>query len=119
MDIKQYSPLALAFLGDSVYELYIREMLVKKANTSAGNLHNEKIKLVCCEKQAEIADKILPLLTETELAVYKRGRNSDVSPPKHAKPADYRKSTGFEALIGYLYLTDKERLNQLSDFFEF
>ncbi|MDR0919034.1 MAG: ribonuclease III [Oscillospiraceae bacterium] len=110
VDIKQYSPLTLAFLGDAVYELYIREILVKKANTSAGKLHNEKIKYVCCEKQAEICEKILPLLTEDELAIYKRGRNAGGGghSPKHANSTDYHKATGLEALIGYLYLLDKK-----------
>ncbi|GHU53971.1 mini-ribonuclease 3 [Clostridia bacterium] len=115
--VANYSPLTLAFLGDGVYELYIREKLVKKANTSVNILHNEKIKLVCCEKQSELLDTILPLLTEDEIAIYKRGRNAGVNPPKHAKPVDYHKATGLESLIGYLYLLGKiDRISELLEF---
>jgi ribonuclease-3 family protein len=114
IEAKAYSPLTLAFLGDSVYELYIREKLVRQANTSAGKLHEKKIKYVCAEKQAENADKLMPFLTEEEIAIFKRGRNSAPKPPKHASLSEYHKATGLECLFGYLYLCEeKDRLNEL------
>jgi ribonuclease-3 family protein len=111
---RQYSPLTLAFLGDSVYETMIRETMLKSGNISVRKLHEYKIRLVCAEFQARAFEQIFPLLSEEESAVAKRGRNAQSIPPKHADPADYRKATGLEALFGYLYLIGRmERLENL------
>ena len=111
-DAKQYSPLTLAFLGDAVYSLLVREMLLKTANRPTNALHKESIKLVNANCQAEMIKKILPLLTEEEDAIFKRGRNAHSGHvPKNQSDADYRYATGLETLYGYLYLIgDFERI---------
>ena len=107
-DLRTYSPLTLAFLGDGVYDLVIRTILVEKGNCSANKLHREKSAVVKAASQAKMAEALLPELTAEELAVYKRGRNAkSVTVPKNAEISDYRKATGFEALMGYLYLKDE------------
>lgn len=108
LEARQYSPLTLAFLGDSVYEILVREALVRMANTPVKRLHNAKIQYVCAGFQAKAIDLLLPLLTDEELAVYHRGRNAGGTPSKNADPADYRKATGFEALFGYLQLMGQQ-----------
>ena len=101
-----YSPLALAFLGDSVYDTLVREYLLKKSNMPAGKLHAEKIKFVCAEFQSEMYSLIENVLTENEHAILKRGRNATGNNvPKHADTAEYRRATAVECLFGYLYLT--------------
>lgn len=114
-EAKQYSPLALAFLGDSVYEILVREFLLRNANMPASQLHEKKIKLVCASYQSSAVDRIFHLLSEDEISVYKRGRNATGnSVPKHSSASDYRKATGLEALFGYLFLIgEEERLNLL------
>ena len=114
-EAKQFSPLTLAFLGDAVYSLLVREMLLKTANRPTNALHKESIKLVNANCQAEMIKKVLPLLTEEENAIFKRGRNAHTShTPKNQRGCDYHYATGFEALVGYLYLKDEtERLNEL------
>ena len=112
VDIKTYSPLTLAYIGDGVYELIIRTILVKEGNNQASKLHQKASKLVKASAQAFLLEAIKENLTEEELAVYKRGRNAH-SPTmaKNATMADYRRATGFEALMGYLYLQkDWERM---------
>lgn len=110
------SPLTLAFVGDGVYGLFVREQLVCEANRSVKALHRESVKSVCCQAQAACMEKLLPILTEQEQAVYRRGRNAHTShTPKNASPADYHAATGFEALFGYLYL--KGDLNRLRELF--
>lgn len=105
IEAKQYSPLTLAFLGDAVYSLLVRELLVKTANRPTNALHKESIKLVNASCQAEMIKKVLPLLTEDEEAIFKRGRNAHSGHvPKNQSDADYRYATGLEALYGYLYL---------------
>ena len=106
-DYKTLSPLTLAFIGDAVYDLLIREQLVCKANCPVGKLHKMKVKKVCCKAQSEIMKKLISMLTSEELNIFKRGRNAH-SPTmaKHATMADYRRATGFEALMGYLYLKE-------------
>lgn len=106
-DLKTYSPLTLAYLGDGVYELVIRTILVKKGNCPVNRLHKQASSLVKAGAQSAMMEKIQPELTEEELGVYKRGRNAH-SPTmaKHATMADYRRATGFEALMGYLYLKE-------------
>lgn len=113
-DPSQYSPLTLAFIGDGVFDLMVREALVCRANSPVGILNAEKVKAVCCQTQAKNAEKLLPVLTEEETAVYKRGRNAHSRPPKSASSADYHTATGLEALWGYLYLKGQiERLREL------
>ncbi len=113
--VNQYSPLALAFLGDSVYEQLVRAHLVLHANMPAGKLHSLAVKLVCCEFQSNAVELILPLLTEDEADIMRRGRNSSgITAPKHASVSVYRRATSLECLFGYLYLLgEEERISQL------
>ena len=106
-DLRTYSPLTLAYIGDGVYELVIRTVLVKKGNCPVNLLHKKASSLVKAGAQSKMMELLEPDLTEEELAVYKRGRNAH-SPTmaKHATMADYRRATGFEALMGYLYLKE-------------
>lgn len=107
VDLKTYSPLTLAFLGDCVYEIVIRTILVGKGNCTVNSLHKRKSQLVKAETQSVMAEFLLQYMTETEEAVYKRGRNATShSVAKNASVADYRKATGLEAVFGYLYLAD-------------
>ena len=110
-----YSPLTLAYVGDSVYEVYVRAFLLKNGNLPTNRLHKESIKFVSAEAQSSFMEKLEPLLTEEEEAVYKRGRNAkSYTVPKHAQLIDYKRATGFEALIGYLYLNkNQERIDEL------
>lgn len=104
-DAAQYSPLALAFLGDCIYERLVRERILLEANRPARQLHEAAVARVRAAYQAKAADHILPLLTEDEKDIFRRGRNATgISVPRHATPADYRKATGLEALFGYLHL---------------
>ena len=114
-DAKMLSPLVWAYIGDSVYELYIRTHLVNYSNAKPHKLHLETIKFVKAEAQANILDKIWEKLTEEEQEIFKRGRNTENHHlPKNGNVADYSKATGFEALIGYLYLTKQdERLEEI------
>ena len=109
------SPLTLAFTGDAVFSMYIREMLVCEANRPVGQLHKLSVNWVKAEAQSKGMHAILPLLTEKETEVFKRGRNAHTSlTPKNQSGCDYHYATGFEALVGYLYLKDEtERLNEL------
>lgn len=109
------SPLALAFLGDGVYELLAREFLLSRGNAPVGRLHDKTVELVSAAAQSAAYELLEPLLTEEEATVYRRGRNAH-SPhcPKHTEPAVYRRATGVEALFGWLYLTGRvERANEL------
>ena len=109
------SPLTLAFTGDAVFSLFVREMLVCDANRPVGQLHKLSVNWVKAEAQSKGMRAILPLLTENETEVFKRGRNAHTShTPKNQSGCDYHYATGFEALVGYLYLKDEaERLNLL------
>lgn len=113
-DIRSYSPLTLAYLGDAVYEIVIRTVLVKEGNCPVNKLHKRASSLVKASAQSEMAGCLEDYLTEEEQQIYKRGRNAH-SPTmaKHATMADYRRATGFETLIGYLYL--KEDFKRLLD----
>lgn len=112
----QYSPLALAYIGDGVYELYVRSRVIEEnPDMPAHKLHKESVKFVKAHSQSNSIHAIIDMLLEDEVAVFKRGRNAK-SPtvPKNADLTDYRHATGLEALIGYLYLSEKtERLNEL------
>ena len=114
-DIRTYSPLVLAFIGDGVYDLIVRTIVVEQGNTHANLLHKRCSQLVKADAQAAMIERLLPLLSEEETAVYKRGRNAKVvSKARNASLAAYKKATGFEALMGYLYLEHKmERILEL------
>lgn len=114
----QFSPLALAYIGDGVYDLYVRTRVIdENPNLPAHKLHLKTVKYVKAHAQSNSIEAMLEMLTEEETAVYKRGRNAkSATVPKNADMADYRRATGFEALIGYTYLTQNtERLNELMD----
>ena len=114
VDIRTYSPVVLAYIGDAVYELIIRTILVDQGNRQANTLHKKASTYVKASAQAAMAEAFLPDLTEEELHYFKRGRNAKtVSMAKHATMHDYRHATGFEALMGYLYLTDQ--MNRMID----
>ena len=106
-DLRSYSPLTLAYIGDGVYELIIRTILVKKGNCPVNRLHKKASSLVKAGAQSAIMEVIEEELTPEELSVYRRGRNAhSTTMAKHATMADYRRATGFEALMGYLYLKE-------------
>ena len=113
--INAISNLGLAHMGDCVFEILCRAYLCAQGGKNVGNLHRDTINMVKASSQAVFADKLLPFLTEEELAWYRRGRNSHVhAVPKSCTPAEYAKATGLEALFGALYLSGQtERLNQL------
>ena len=107
-DIRTYSPLTLAYIGDAIYELVIRTILVEKGNTQVNKLHQRASKLVKASAQSEIVEKLKPYLTEEEMGIFKRGRNAkSFTMANNASMSDYRRATGFEALMGHLYLTEK------------
>jgi ribonuclease III family protein len=104
-DIRMYNPLVLAYVGDSVYDTFIRTMLVSNGSVQVNKLHKKSIKFVQAKAQAEITEQLYNILTEDEQDIVRRGRNTKSnSVPKNADMNDYRYATGFEALIGYLYL---------------
>ena len=104
-EVNQINMLALAHVGDAVYELLVRSMLCRSTSASVMQLHRLTVEHVRAEAQAEAVQKLLPILTDEELAVYKRGRNTKVnSAPHHADIAQYHAATGLEALFGWLYL---------------
>ncbi len=112
VDLHGVSPLNLAFVGDGVYELMVRERLVCLANRPNKELHQMAVKQVRAEAQAAALDKLMPLLSEEEAAVYRRGRNAHTS----RSGGDYHKATGLEALFGYLYLAGRmDRVRELFD----
>lgn len=114
-DVSALSPLTLAFIGDTVFDLLIRSELVCEANRPVNDLHKMASKKVCAGAQAESIRKILPILTENETAVFKRGRNAHTGGiPKNASSADYHYATGLESLFGWLYLKGElQRIKEL------
>lgn len=114
-DWKLYSPLTLAYLGDAAYEVVIRTIFVKRANCQPQKLHQKVTSLVSARTQARMIQGLLPELTEEESAVYRRGHNSKpYTKAKNASMQEYLEATGFEAVIGYLYLQeDFARMNEL------
>ena len=109
VDIRAYSPLTLAYIGDCVYDLVIRTVVVERGNEPANKLHKKTVAYVKAQTQASMIEALLPYLTEEEEAVYKRGRNAkSYTSAKNASIGDYRKATGMEALVGYLYLTGQD-----------
>lgn len=109
-----YSALTLAYLGDCVYELYVRSHLVEDGNHKVNELHRAATKFVCASAQAEFYHKIGDILNEDEEAAFRRGRNTKSHPPKNADMSDYKIATGVETLIGYLYVLGRtERISEL------
>ena len=113
--LRSISSIGLAHMGDAVFEVLVRSWLCAHGKATGKGLHQATIRIVRAESQAEKAERILPILTEEELAVYKRGRNAQVhSIPAHASRAQYSAATALECLIGWLWLKgDKERVNEL------
>ena len=113
--ILEISSIGLAHMGDAVFELLVRAWLCAHGGATGRGMHRSAVRLVCAESQAEKAEKILPLLTEEERAVFRRGRNAQVhTVPHHASRAQYGEATALEALLGWLYLQGRlERINQL------
>ena len=113
--IRGISSIGLAHMGDAVYELLVRTWLCAHGKATGKGLHRATVALVCAPKQAELAQRILPLLTEEEQAVFRRGRNANVhSIPTHASRAQYQKATALEALLGWLHLSGRhDRVEQL------
>ena len=112
---KQLSPLNLAFIGDGIYEILVRETLVTNANRPVNDLHRQSVKFVSAKAQTQAYERIKDILTDDETAIYKRGRNAKVGhSPKSASEGEYHCATGVEALFGYLYLTDNmQRIKEL------
>lgn len=110
LDIREYNIKTLAYMGDAVYELYVREYVVKNSREVASKLHRKTIKYVSAKAQEYAMSRIYELLTEEEKEVYRRGRNANANTvPKNTDIVIYKKATGFEAVIGYLYLTKQKR----------
>lgn len=114
-DEKQVSPLGLAYIGDAVFEVYVRSYVLERGNTAVNKLHKTSTGYVSAKAQSQIIHALIPELTEEETAVYKRGRNAHSNTSaKNADIVDYRHATGFEALIGYLFIAGRhERIAYL------
>ena len=110
----EYSSLILAYIGDAVYELYVRNYIVSKGNSHIDEIHRHSVNYVKASAQCKNFHKIKDMLTEEEMNAFKRGRNSKSRPPKNADAVEYRIATGFEALIGYIYIKgDEKRLDEI------
>ena len=109
------NPIALAYIGDAIFEVYVRQYVLSKLNHRPNHLHKQATRYVSARAQAKLLASLLPCLTEEELAVVKRGRNAKSgSAPKSADILEYRQSTAFESLLGYLYFAKQnDRLNEL------
>ena len=125
IDLQTISAQTLAFIGDSVYDLYIRTYLASRFNEKSGKLHKKAVMYVSAKAQSNIIDKLEKenYLSEEEIKIYKRGRNTNIATNKHVDIIEYKKSTGFEALVGYIYLTHnlkrlKEVLKKCIEFVE-
>lgn len=116
-EVNQYSALGLAYIGDCIYELMVRERVISQGNMPVNRLHKKTVSYVCASNQSKAVGFLLDLLTEQELAIYKRGRNANGNTvPKNSHPQDYRRATGLEALFGFLYLTNQnDRIKELFD----
>lgn len=114
---KQLSPLTLAFLGDAVFELLVRERFLLAGNAPVSKLHHKAVSVVCASAQSHAVAILESMMTEEETEIYKRGRNANGHhAPKNADPVEYRRATGLEALFGFLYLKGEEkRIRQLFD----
>lgn len=114
-DPKRMGALSLAFIGDAVFEVFVRERLICQAERPVSQLHHAAVEQVCAQAQAGFARKLLPVLTQEEQEILRRGRNAHSNHvPKNSDPADYHAATAFEALFGYLYLSGNlQRLREL------
>ena len=114
--LHKMSNLGLAYLGDAVYEVMVRSWLCLHGKLTPSRLHKAALAYVAAPRQAALMEKLRPILTEAETTVFKRGRNANsATMAKHATMSDYRRATGFEALMGYLYLTGRtERILELA-----
>lgn len=109
-DLRTYSPLTLAYIGDAIFDLVIRTLLVKRGNCQPNKLQERASRLVRASAQARMIQDLMPVLTEEEIVIYKRGRNAkSYTKAKNATVSDYRKATGLEALMGYLYLEENTK----------
>ena len=114
MDARFKNPLVLAFLGDTVYDLYMRTHVVKNTGACINTVHKSAVGLVNARAQSQAAEILEPLFTEAEADIYRRGRNAKSGVPKNMSVTDYRRATGLEAVMGYLYLTGQyARLEEL------
>lgn len=115
VDIRQYSPLALAYMGDCIFDLCVREYLLKQANMPANKLHQKSKALVNATSQSKMYKSLINIVSEEEKAILKRGRNANSNTKaKNATMIDYKNATGLEALFGYLYLKgEQQRINEL------
>lgn len=121
MDANNINVIALAYLGDSVYEVYIRKMLIDKGYVKVDDMQKKAVKYVSAKGQVEILNKLMDnnILSDIELDIVRRGRNYKRSiHPKNTDIVTYKSSTGFEALIGYLYLSDISRLKEILNYIE-
>jgi len=114
-DAAQAAPLTLAYIGDTVYDLYVRTLLLQKSDAAVHSLHMMATKLVRASAQARVSERLLPLFTEQEAAVFRRGRNAHIGTvPRSASIGDYRAATGLEAVLGYLFLKGEDaRIREL------
>jgi ribonuclease-3 family protein len=113
-ELRQYSPIALAYIGDAVFELMVRTQAVTMGPRRIKDIHLETVQKVNAQSQARVIRQMSSKLNDEEKDIVRRGRNAHSTPPRHADPGDYRMSTGFEALLGYLYLKgDYERLQEM------
>lgn len=111
---QEYSALTLAYLGDAVYEIYVRSHLTEDGNHKVNDLHKTATKYVCARAQAEFYRRIEDILTEDEKSAFKRGRNAKSHPPKNADVINYKIATGVEAMLGHLFIEGKsERISEL------
>ena len=117
-DAKQLSSIALAFVGDAVYSLYVRQRLVESSDSKTGELNKISSEIVCAKAQSKRIVELMPILTEEEIAIFKRARNAKKgAKAKHASVVEYNNSTGFEAVLGYLYLTgNSQRLEYILEY---
>ena len=117
-DAKQLSSIALAFVGDAVYSLYVRQKLVESNDSKTGELNKISSEIVCAKAQSKRIIELMPILTEEEIAIFKRARNTKKgAKAKHASVVEYNNSTGFEAILGYLYLTgNSQRLEYILEY---
>lgn len=112
--LKEYSAVVLAYIGDAVFEVLVRTHLVAAGNRRVKDIHHDTVEMVRAQSQARVIRQLFSELSEEEQDIVKRGRNAKSTGPRHADPGDYKMSTGFEALLGYLYLKgDEERLLEL------
>lgn len=115
-ELREYSATVLAYIGDAVFELAVRNYVLLAGNRKVKDIHHDTVQMVRADSQAKFIRQIYSDLSMEEQDIVMRGRNAKSTPPKHADPQDYQMSTGFEALLGYLYLKGEEnRLEELLD----